>query len=334
MHMSDTTLGVQVEARQRRIPPAPQTSPLRIIGYSNPLTAALFDRFHGREMVEKVRAKVLTRFWDVGDAQPTVRQGFLTAAEAEKARISSLCIRQSVPEPASSGTGRRASKGDRTERVRRTGDRGQTSRKGARSGKGSRKGSTCLTWDEVLRLDGLAHAARTAGLPLNAMLTVRTPLGASDAEGRRVITLVVGHVGQRLQRLGQDHLGITVCEKDRHLHAHHLFHVRRQNYAIVQAWADARGHNLCPADRHAVEYITKQRKWMGPEAERSIKCRWVPSAHIAVNKRWSATGPILALERARAPAPAATVPESGVIASARPSRPASARSRHAHTRAA
>ncbi len=114
-----------------------------------------------------------------------------------------------------------------------------------------------LEWAQVKQIDHTAHAARRARQPLNVHLTIRAPADAPDSEGKRFIAKTVGHIGEGVKRRGQDHVGITVYEKDPYLHAHHVLHVRPENDDVIARFADGDIIHATPADWETIPYITK-----------------------------------------------------------------------------
>jgi hypothetical protein len=145
-------------------------------------------------------------------------------------------------------------------------------RKGKRPAKRGPKGSTCLTWNQVKQIDGFAHLARKQHVPLTVFVTYRAPTDVSDARGKRIISRKIAHLGQELKRRGQPHVAVTVYEKAPHLHAHHLVHVAPEARDLILARDEGEGSDVHVrmADRFAPVYITKQRRWMGPEIEHKI----------------------------------------------------------------
>lgn len=150
------------------------------------------------------------------------------------------------------------------------------------------KGSTYLEWDQVKQVIEFAHQARTEGTPLNTFVTIRAPQDVSDAEGKRIISRRIAHLGQALKRRGYDHIGVTVYEKGPHLHAHHLVHVPPESVELATRWNEGEGSDVHvrKADWFAAIYVTKQRRWMGPEIEDKIATRqgrrpWEKGAYIA-----------------------------------------------------
>lgn len=203
-----------------------------------------------------------------------VYQELIDEEERPSDETIAICVRQNVKFE----TG---SKAQRLSRKRRSGRR-------ARKRKPGPKGSTSLTWEQVKEVDRLAHEAKRFKKPLNWMLTVRAPDGLSDAKGKRHISTKIAHVGQTLQRQGEEHLGVTVYEKCNTpngvlLHAHHLFHARPSlRTRLRESHCGGPGSDcfISPADDRKPEYITKQRVWLGPDFEQRIKRRRVTSHRI------------------------------------------------------
>jgi hypothetical protein len=161
-------------------------------------------------------------------------------------------------------------------------------RKGKKPGKRGPKGSTSLEWTQVKQVTEFWHQARTVRAPLNVFVTIRAPMEVSDAQGKRIISRSIAHLGQKLKRNDQEHVGVTVYEKSPHLHAHHLVHVRPKNLDLVMDWREGEQGDVHvrKADWFAPIYATKQRRWMGPEIEGKIATRqgkrpWEKGALIA-----------------------------------------------------
>jgi hypothetical protein len=81
---------------------------------------------------------------------------------------------------------------------------------------------------------------------------------------------------------------MTTYEKNPHLHAHHLVHVPPDLTGRIMSWDQGNDGDIHVgrADRFSTVYITKQRKWMGPEIEGKIADRhdrrlWAKSSYIA-----------------------------------------------------
>lgn len=160
--------------------------------------------------------------------------------------------------------------------------------------KGGWKSTKYLSWAEVKAAEDLAHAARGARRPLNVMLTVRGARGEREATAKRGIQTKIARFGQALHRRGVPHVGLTIYERSPDLHAHHLLHLPHEHDDILARFADGQHVHARPADREAVEYVTKQRRWLGPEIERKINRQWVAGAAI-VGRRWSPTASLKAL---------------------------------------
>lgn len=165
----------------------------------------------------------------------------------------------------------------------REGARPKRWKTGARKGKRGPKGSTYLTMQQVRELNDFGFSAKRAGKALNRMVTIRAPKDVPDAEGKRIISRTVAHVGQALQRRNHPHVGVTVYEKGEHLHAHHLLHVAPAKSEVVDRFHDGEDVDVRPADAGAVFYVSKQRKHCQPDVERELRKRglgWRPSAKI------------------------------------------------------
>jgi hypothetical protein len=180
------------------------------------------------------------------------------------------------------------------------------------------------------------HHAKKVYAPLNVFVTIRAPMNVSDAEGKRIISRRIAHLGQALKRHRQDHIGVTIYEKGPHLHAHHLAYVAPRNMKLVMDWNEGEDSDVHvrKADWFAPIYATKQRKWMGPEIEDKISTQrgrrpWEKGAHIA-GPRLAFTKEAKAIMEHRAGQAAlaaavayakASEPESPPVAPAIPSKP-------------
>lgn len=159
-------------------------------------------------------------------------------------------------------------------------DRGRTRSKSKRPLKRGPPGSTRLTWPQVKEIDDFAHIARSAGVPLNRMVTIRAPIGVSDADGKQSIRQIVSHIRQDFeQRNGLLLIGVVIYEKHPLLHAHILLHAPRGNGSLIAKRHEGKGGtvHVRPADEQAVEYVTKQRQRLSPDYEDVIKRRWISS---------------------------------------------------------
>jgi DNA-binding XRE family transcriptional regulator len=164
-------------------------------------------------------------------------------------------------------------------------------------------------------------------------------MGVSDAQGKRIISRSIAHLGQKLKCNNQEHVGVTVYEKSPHLHAHHLVHVRPKNLELVMDWREGEQGDVHvrKADWFAPIYATKQRRWMGPEIEDKIGTRqgrrpWEKGAPIAGPRlTFTKEAKTIMEHRAGQAALAAAIayakapePESPIVLLAIPSEPPSA----------
>lgn len=145
-------------------------------------------------------------------------------------------------------------------------------RRSRKQGKRGPKGSKCLTWDEVKQVNQFAHLANKEHLRLGMFLTIRAPIGVSDAEAKKHIRRAVDYLGRIIGRFGYPHIGVTVYEKSPYLHAHHLFHAPIRLTSRIMEWSQGKGddRHARKADSSAVTYMTKQRRWLGPEFEAKL----------------------------------------------------------------
>jgi hypothetical protein len=219
---------------------------------------------------ENLRGNVLTDLTVTQTAEILAGQGFQGVHPGSTLAPPTYCVKDEDPEKRSGSKPKRAQ------------------RKGKKPGKRGPKGSTSLEWSQVKQVTEFWHQARTVRTPLNVFVTIRAPMGVSDAQGKRIISRSIAHLGQKLKRNDQEHVGVTVYEKGPHLHAHHLVHVRPKNLDLVMDWREGEQGDVHvrKADWFAPIYATKQRRWMGPEIEDKIGTRqgrrpWEKGAPIA-----------------------------------------------------
>jgi len=133
--------------------------------------------------------------------------------------------------------------------------------------KGGWPTSKSLKWSDVRDISALAHCAN-----YNVLLHIM-PMTGTDAERKRHIARIVAHLGQALQRRGQEHLGTTVYEKkdDADLHGHHLCRIEKGNECVLAKYD---GYivrvEIIPRLKlyERVAYVTKQRRPLAPELEK------------------------------------------------------------------
>lgn len=138
-----------------------------------------------------------------------------------------------------------------------------------RKRKGGWPTSNSLPWQDVKDISALAHRAG-----YNVLLHIM-PVNGNDAERKRFIAQTVAHLGQALQRRGQEHLGTTVYEKQPgvDLHAHHLCRVEKGNERVLANYDGYVVHvELIPRSKLAerIAYVTKQRRPLPPEFEKVV----------------------------------------------------------------
>ncbi|WP_029032433.1 helix-turn-helix transcriptional regulator [Salinarimonas rosea] len=150
-----------------------------------------------------------------------------------------------------------------------------------------------------------------AGVPFNAMVTARAR-GATDAEGKALVRKLVFRIGRKFGENGHELIGVIVYEREPgtvHLHAHVLLHVPPRAWKLIEAFNRADGEvHVRRADADAIEYVTKQRQWLGPAAEKAIGRRWIASARIEGPRYTPTTAAKALLAREGAAQPAAPVP--------------------------
>ena len=155
--------------------------------------------------------------------------------------------------------------------------------------RGGWRSTRCISKElRELAVHGAIELARQ-GYPLNVMVTYRPPDDLSDAEGKRWIALRHARIGQALERNGHAFIGLKAFEKrpGARLHAHALYHVTRSCMGVIENAVDLfernpkrgqkgdvpiHGRHATPED---VGYVLKQRRWAGPNIERS-RLRWLP----------------------------------------------------------
>jgi hypothetical protein len=134
-------------------------------------------------------------------------------------------------------------------------------------GKGGWPTSKSLKWSDVRDISALAHCAS-----YNVLLHIM-PMTGTDAERKRHIARIVAHLGQALQRRGQEHLGTTVYEKkdDADLHGHHLCRIEKGNECVLAKYD---GYivrvEIILKLYERVAYVTKQRRSLPPEFEKVV----------------------------------------------------------------
>jgi hypothetical protein len=153
--------------------------------------------------------------------------------------------------------------------------------------RGGWRSTKCLSPEWRARAVHGAIELRRQGFPLNVMVTYRPPDGFSDANGKRWIDLQHARIGQALERAGHAFIGLKVFEKrpGARLHAHALYHVARRCLGVIENAVDVFERKAKhgqkgdvpihgrPATADDVEYVTKQRRWAGPDIERNRPSR-------------------------------------------------------------
>ena len=148
-----------------------------------------------------------------------------------------------------------------------------------------------LTTDQVREIDQAIHTLRSAGKSLNRMMTINAPQGVPDAQGKRLISRKLGHIGQDLKRAGHEHIHVDVYEKhgaSGRVHVHSLVHAPRGFEHLIEKHDEGDCGDVCVsrADHRAAAYVTKQRRFGQPAFERANKRPWRPCAEIP-GKRFS-----------------------------------------------
>jgi hypothetical protein len=223
-------------------------------------------------------------------AQPTDFVNFSSAGSPPKKKASTNIDRTNTNLSAS----RVPSGDDREGRARRKagGRSGSLRRQSKRPQKrGGWPKTKFLTWDEVKDIDQIGHLFRKAGKPLNAFLTIK-PSGSpvTDATYKKACYREAQNVAAKLRRRGVPCIGVRVFEKTPGgvLHMHMLIHVPPEWIREVCGWTNRPVLDIKPAAQYHMQYITKQRRSLSPEAERNIRRRRQRGAPFT-GRRWSLT---------------------------------------------
>lgn len=157
-----------------------------------------------------------------------------------------------------------------------------------------RRSRSYLEWREVKEVDEIHHALLTMGHEPAFLVTIRGK-GETDSKRKRAIHQKRGHIGQSIQRRGLPFLAQTVFEKPvgGQLHAHMLVYGSGRQLAPIlmrhgdfdmRSGAQNREMGVPVHIRRAVandpNYITKQRRWHGPEIEAKRTHRRVRGAAV------------------------------------------------------
>lgn len=169
-----------------------------------------------------------------------------------------------------------------------------------------------LTTDQVREIDQAIHTLRSAGKSLNRMVTINAPQGVPDAQGKRLISRELAHIGQDLKRAGHEHIHVDVYEKhgaSGRVHVHSLVHAPRGFEHLIEKHDEGDCGDVCVSrtDHRAAAYVTKQRRRGSPDYERAIKRPWVRCAEIP-GKRFSISPAARAIIEAADQAKARTSP--------------------------
>jgi DNA-binding XRE family transcriptional regulator len=163
-----------------------------------------------------------------------------------------------------------------------------------KAGKRGPKGSTRLATRDVRDIDAIAHEMRRHGTGFTHVVTIRGRLDVPMSAAKRDLSRMIAHIGQRLDRKGCTHIGLSIYEnapkpgQAHGLHVHHLIHAPRHLWPTIDALHDEDGGTIHVrrTDAGTIPYVTKQRRWLGPEYERGRP--WQESAPI-VGKRFALT---------------------------------------------
>jgi hypothetical protein len=165
------------------------------------------------------------------------------------------------------------------------------SRASAKSSPGGWPSARRLEWSDVKGISHAVHGLTRCGYAPTHLVSIM-PLVGDPSSRKRACTRTIGHFGQALKRHGKGHVGLTVFENSDYadLHAHHLVHAPRGQYATIEA-----RHR--PPEIHVerirnldgiVDYLTKQRRHLSPDVEAVIKRRW-ETCQAVPGKRWTMT---------------------------------------------
>lgn len=180
------------------------------------------------------------------------------------------------------------------------------SRKKRRKARG-RKPQRCLEWHEVQKVSDIDHALVTMGFPRAFFVTIRGK-GETDSERKRAIHKKRGHICQTIRRASLPFLDQTGFHKPigGQLHAHMLVYGPPRRLAPLLAQhgemdmrigAQSKEMGAEVHIRRAVasdpNYITKQRRWDGPEIEATRTHRRVGGAAIPGGLLVKPTGDVL-----------------------------------------
>ena len=180
-----------------------------------------------------------------------------------------------------------------------------------RKRKGGWPTTTGLTWTQVRQIDDLCHRLRSAGYPLNHLVTIQPPDDiSSDAERKAYCYRRAGRLADKLRRRGVEVLAVRCFEKPLYgkLHLHVLAHVPRHLQDEFSGWGDGTIIHIKPAKLLHVGYITKERHPLSPDFEKVTQHQRQKSAPFR-GQRWSLTPAAKALI-AEAAGDGPTVPRS------------------------
>lgn len=184
-----------------------------------------------------------------------------------------------------------------------------------------RRSRSCLVWSEVLLVHEIDHDLVAAGHERAFLVTIRGE-GVTDSKRKRAIHDRRGHICQSIKRGGLPFLAQTVFEKPigGQLHAHILVYgpprrlaprLAQHGEMDMRIGAQSREIgaevHIRPAVASDPAYITKQRRWDGPEIEATRQHRRVGGAAIPGGLLVKPTGDVLQAladwQERKAPAP-------------------------------
>ena len=154
------------------------------------------------------------------------------------------------------------------------------------------RGSRYLSYGDVRRIEHLSLAARSRGLDLNWMLTIRVPNSLCGAQGKRYVHNVTRALFQALRRRGSPSVAVTVYErplKSQNLHAHVLVHIPVRCTDLIEQRLNPPDLHVRQIDDKAIAYVTKER-WARPSGHRYFYERgdYIPGPRVSFTKDASA----------------------------------------------
>lgn len=146
--------------------------------------------------------------------------------------------------------------------------------------------SQALTWDQVEEITLLARRLCQLGFAPTHFVTIM-PLKGSNSERKRACTLVTARIGQSLKRHREAHVGLTIFEHSpsADLHAHHILHVPRREFATLE-----RFHRVPEVDIRQIKNLDGLIKYLTKEHMPRISAKlWWQPGEVVPGKRWTPT---------------------------------------------